>query len=55
VQAAGKNYRLLGFFDGRVLLVLTSGFMKKQQKTPRGEIKLAEHRRTDYLQRRKQP
>jgi hypothetical protein len=29
VQAGGKNYRLLGFFDGAVLLILTSGFVKK--------------------------
>ena len=55
VQTGGKSYRLLGFFDGRVLLVLTSGFSKKQQKTPRREIDLAHQRRTDYLQRRKKP
>ena len=53
VQASGNSYRFLGFFDGPVLLVLTSGFSKKQQKTPHREIEMAEARRSDYLQRRK--
>jgi phage-related protein len=54
VQIGGNSYRLLGFFDGSVLLILTSGFAKKQQKTPQREIDLAHQRRSDYLQRRKQ-
>lgn len=54
VQSGGRYHRLLGFFGGGALLVLTSGFSKKQQKTPRREIELAHQRRTDYLQRRKQ-
>ncbi|MBM4169730.1 MAG: type II toxin-antitoxin system RelE/ParE family toxin [Ignavibacteria bacterium] len=54
-QSGGRRYRLLGLYDGRVLLVLTSGFSKKQQKTPRREIDLALRRRSDYLQRRKKP
>lgn len=53
VQTAGSSYRLLGFFDGAVLLILTSGFSKKQQKTPEREIDLAESRRSNYLQRKK--
>jgi phage-related protein len=55
IQAGGKNYRLLGFFDGPVLLILTSGFQKKQQKTPRQEVELAQRRRTEYLQRKGKP
>ena len=55
VQAGGKNYRLLGFFDGAVLLILTSGFVKKQQKTPRQEIELAQKRRIEYVQRKGKP
>ncbi len=43
----------MGFFDGAELIVLTNSFQKKSQKTPRGEIRLAEERRTDYLKRRK--
>ncbi len=52
VQTGGMNYRFLGFFDGGRLLILTSGFSKKQQKTPSGELELARQRRIDYLQRR---
>jgi phage-related protein len=55
VQTGGRDYRLLGFFDGSVLLVLTSGFVKKQEKTPRKEIELAQHRRSEYLQRKGKP
>jgi phage-related protein len=52
VQAGGKAYRLLGFFDGPVLLILTGGFVKRQQRTPRREIGLAQQRRTEYLRRK---
>jgi len=51
-QMGGNSYRLLGFFDGATLMILTSGFAKKQQKTPYREIELAQQRRIDYLQRR---
>jgi phage-related protein len=52
VQHGGDTFRLLGFFDGPRLLVLTSGFVKKTEKTPRQEIAVAEMRRKDYLLRR---
>lgn len=55
VQTGGKNFRLLRFFDGPVLLILTSGFVKKQQKTPRHEIELAQRRRNKYMQRKGKP
>jgi phage-related protein len=32
---------------------LTNSFQKKSQKTPQGEIRLAEERKADYLSRRK--
>lgn len=51
-QIGGNSYRFLGFFDGPVMLILTSGFSKKQQKMPIREIELAQQRRNDYLQRR---
>jgi phage-related protein len=54
IQTGGNSYRLLGFFDGVNLLVLAAGFSKKQQKTPKREIDLAQQRRTDYFQRRKE-
>jgi len=53
VQFGGNNYRLLGFFDEGKLIILTNGFSKKTQKTPTKEIKLAEQRRSEYLQRSK--
>jgi len=52
VQIGGNSYRLLGFFDGPQLLILTSGFVKKQQKIPVREIQVAHQRRTEYLERR---
>ncbi len=50
-QFGGNSYRLLGFFDGAKLIILTNGFSKKDQKTPVREIELAEQRRIEYLQR----
>ena len=52
VQFGGNIFRLLGFFDGHELLVLTGGFAKKTQKTPRREISTAERRKRDYFNRR---
>jgi len=34
IQFGGDIFRLLGFFDGDTLLILTNGFAKKTQKTP---------------------
>ncbi len=49
----GRNtFRVLGFFCRCELIVLTNSFQKKTQKTPQGEIRLAEERKADYLQRR---
>jgi len=48
----GKNtFRLLGFFHGRELIILTNSFQKKSQKTPLKEIGLAEKRKKEYLSR----
>jgi phage-related protein len=44
-----KSIRLLCFFDKGDLVVLTNCFIKKTQKTPRQEIKLAESLKTEYL------
>ena len=49
----GKNtFRLLGFFHGQELIILTNSFQKKSQKTPLKEIRLAEKRKKDYFSRR---
>lgn len=53
-QHGGDTFRLIGFFDGTGLLVLTTGFAKKTEKTPQQEIALAEKRRQDYLSRREE-
>ncbi|RKX35722.1 MAG: type II toxin-antitoxin system RelE/ParE family toxin, partial [Verrucomicrobia bacterium] len=44
-------FRLLGFLDGQELIILTNSFQKKTQKTPSKEIKLAERRKKEYLNR----
>ena len=49
IQYANNIYRLLGFFDGGAVVLLTNGFVKKTQKTPKAEIKLAEKRKQEYL------
>ena len=41
----------LCFFHNNSIIVLTNGFQKKSQKTPKEEIKLAEEYRKDYLER----
>ena len=54
VQFGGNIFRLLGFFDGSTLLILTHAFAKKSQKTPRQEIELATRRKNEYLSRKGQ-
>ena len=52
VQQSNNIFRFLGFFDDGSFIVLTNGFQKKTQKTPKAEILLAEHRKQDYLERK---
>lgn len=44
-----KSIRILCFFDKGNLVVLINCFIKKTQKTPRKEIKLAEKLKQQYL------
>ena len=53
VQFGGNIFRILGFFAGSAELILTNGFIKKRQKTPRQEIALAERRKKEYLSRQR--
>jgi len=53
VDVGRNTFRLLGFFQGRELIILTNSFQEKSQKTPQGEIRLAEERKADHLKRRK--
>lgn len=52
IQFGGNIFRLLGFFDGSMLIILTNGFAKKSQKTPQDEIALAEARKRDYFEQK---
>ena len=51
-EFGGNAFRLLGFYDGENLIILTSGFAKKTQKTPKQEIETAERRMKDYFTRK---
>lgn len=44
-----KSIRILCFLDDGNLVVLVNCFVKKTQKTPRKEIKLAEKLKKEYL------
>jgi phage-related protein len=53
VQFGGDIFRLLGFFASSSVLILTNGFAKKSQKTPRQEIELATRRKNEFLSRQR--
>jgi phage-related protein len=50
---SGNIFRLLGFFFAKNHLILTNGFQKKTQKTPKSEIELAVKRKRDFIERNK--
>jgi phage-related protein len=52
VTLGSDAYRVLCFFAGNSVVVLTHGFAKKTQKTPRAEIEKAEAYRKDFLKRK---
>lgn len=47
-----KSIRILCFLDSGNLVVLTNCFLKKTQKTPKKEIKLAEKLKKEYLKQK---
>jgi phage-related protein len=51
VKIGSNIFRLLGFFDGSRLIVISHAFQKKTQKTPKQAIELAEKRKQDYFRR----
>jgi phage-related protein len=53
VITSQKSVRILCFLDEGRLVVLTKAFVKKSQKTPKNEIKLAENLKTEYLKQKK--
>lgn len=52
IQFGNNIFRLLGFLDGKELVILNHAFTKKSQKTPKKEIKTAEKRKKDYFAKR---
>ena len=54
VKMGSNIFRLLGFFDGAKLIVISHAFQKKTQKTPKQAIELAEKRKQDYFRRKRQ-
>ena len=54
VQHGNNIFRLLGFFDGKELVILNHAFTKKSQKIPKKEIKKAEQRKKEYFLQRRQ-
>lgn len=53
IEYQSNIYRILCFFHEENIVVLTNGFQKKTQKTPKKEIELAEKYKKDYLRRTK--
>ncbi len=53
VTLGNNTFRLLGFYDGPKLIILTGGFAKKSNKVPRRKIENAEKRKQDYFRRKK--
>lgn len=52
IQLGSNAYRIFCFFADNSVVVLTHGFVKKSQKTPKSEIEKAEIYRRDFLKRR---
>ena len=53
IKLASNIYRIFSFWDRNNLVILTHGIIKKTQKTPVKEIKLAESYKIDYFRRKK--
>lgn len=52
VNVGRDTFRLLSFFDGPQLVVLTHAFAKQTRKIPRSDIRIAEQRKQDYFRRK---
>jgi phage-related protein len=49
VEVGSDIYRVFSFFDKGNLIILTNGFQKKTQKTPKSELELAEKLKKQYF------
>ena len=52
VQQGNNIFQILGFFDGKNLVVLNHAFTKKSQKIPQKEIAVAEKRKHSYFKQK---
>ena len=52
IQQGNNIFRVLGFFDGKDLVVLNHAFTKKSQKIPQKEIAVAEKRKRNYFNKK---
>ena len=48
----GNSVRLFCFFDENKLIIIVHGFIKKTQKTPSREMKIAEKIKKDYYEKK---
>jgi len=53
VMSGSFNIRLLGFFNGKDLIILNHGFIKKTQKLPGKELNVALERYQEFIGRNK--
>ena len=52
VRSGSNIFRLLAFFDGAKLVVISHAFQKKTQKISRQAIAISEERKKDYFRRK---
>ena len=52
VQQSNNIFRILGFWDGKDLVILNHAFTKKSQKIPQKEIATAKKRKQDYFNKK---
>lgn len=52
VPAEGHQHRVLYFFHERTIIVVTSAFLKNEDKVPPEELTRARRRRAEWIQRR---
>ena len=53
VQQGSDIYRIFCFFDREQLVIVTNGFQKKKQKTPKKEIEKAIKKKEEYENEKK--
>ena len=51
-QHGNNIFQILGFFDGKDLVILNHAFTKKSQKIPQNEIATAEKRKRKYFEQK---